>query len=137
MRRSSSRSCAGVELNLLCGEAVPQLTNQVEALFRAQERNVERRHALRIAYLQRCGEGLSRGNLRNHSRERFLNSSYSLDASVSLRALAASVTSVVGLSSLMAPAIAASLCAPPAANTRIGAARTVSSGTDMTRWFSG
>ena len=43
---------------------------------------------------------------------------------VSLRALATSVTSVVGSSSLIAPAIAACLWAPPAASTRIGAART-------------
>jgi hypothetical protein len=57
--------------------------------------------------------------------------------SVSLRAVTASVTRVVGFSSLSAPRIAASLCAPPAANTRTGAARTTSSGTDMTHWLRG
>ncbi len=47
-----------------------------------------------------------------------------------------SVTRVVALGSLIAPSIAADLWAPPAASTRIGAARTDSIGTDMTRWFS-
>ena len=77
----------------------------------------------RVQEWQKCsGEGF----LRNY-----------LSAVVSLRAVTASVTRVVGFSSLSAPRIAASLCAPPAANTRTGAARTNSSGTDITRWLSG
>ena len=71
--------------------------------------------------------------LRNAAAKAFLDFHSYLAALVSLRAVAASVTSVVGLSSLIAPAIAASLCAPPAASTRTGAARTASSGTDITR----
>ena len=52
---------------------------------------------------------------------------------VSVRAVASSVTRVVGRRSLSAPWMAQSLWAPPAASTRWGAARTASSGTDITR----
>ena len=80
------------------------------------------------------GTGASSGRRRAEPREALLPY---FGVSVSLRAVTASVTRVVGFSSLSAPRIAASLCAPPAANTRTGAARTTSSGTDMTHWLRG
>src|SRR5208282_1218140 len=74
---------------------------------------------------------------RKKARRRLMRVGPYANPPVSFRAVSSSVTSAVGLRSLIAPSMAATLCGPPAARTRIGAARTASIGTDITRWLSG